>query len=227
VLQVNVAMPEILLDDAGREFRSAVRKRPARGRVEATLDGLAGDGSTHPSHGGPQMKVHAFASEHYPWFSARAGRPLVPPVFGENLTMHGWVEEDVRVGDVVRAGTALLRVTQPTVRCDTLGRSIGVPRLLEWIEERMATGWYLRVVEPGVVGAGDPWELVERGREDLTVARLNRALLREAGDAALMRALAEDDALTAEWRSSLARRAARHAREPAAGASTSATRAEP
>jgi MOSC domain-containing protein YiiM len=83
------------------------------------------------------------------------------------------------------------------------------------------------VVEPGVVGAGDPWELVERGREDLTVARLNRALLREAGDAALMRALAEDDALTAEWRSSLARRAARHAREPAAGASTSATRAEP
>ena len=40
----------------------------------------------------------------------------------ENLTLSGYGEEEARAGDVLRVGGAVLRVTQPTERCGTIGR---------------------------------------------------------------------------------------------------------
>lgn len=209
VVQVNVAKTETFLDPEGREMTSAVRKRPSSDRVRVTATGLDGDGSTHPTHGGPSMPVHAFPAAHYPWFEARAGRRIAAPIFGENLTIGGCTEDDVRVGDVVRVGTSVLQVTQPTVRCSTLGRSAGLPSLLDWIQESLFTGWYLRVLEPGAVGPGDGWELVRAGNADWTIARLNRAMHREIHDAAQVRLLQDVAEISPEWKASLLRRQAR------------------
>lgn len=207
--RVCVGRVETFRDLDGREMTSAVRKRPVEEPVAITADGFGDDASAHPTHHGPNMWVHAFPAAHYAWFEARAGRRIPVPAFGENLSMTGCDEETVRVGDVVRAGTALLQVTQPTVRCSTLGRAAGLPLLLDWIEESLFTGWYYRILEPGTVAAGDRWERVRAGDDRWTIARLNRALLRELGDAAQVEELLASPDLMPEWKGSLSRRAAR------------------
>jgi MOSC domain-containing protein YiiM len=41
----------------------------------------------------------------------------------------------------------------------------------------MRTGWYLRVVAPGVVAAGDAWRLQERPCPTVSVHDVNRCIL--------------------------------------------------
>lgn len=203
----------------GNPMTSAVRKRPADGPVRCAPEGLEGDGVAYPSHGGPWGALHVFPWDHYPWFEARAGRPLPPPVFGENLTVCGWTERDARVGDRVRIGTAVLRVTQPTKRCNTMGRSLGIPAFLSWIQEELRTGWYLAVEEPGVIAPGDAVETLERGPEDLGIDALNDAMFRTIDDEDRVNALLARDEVSPPWRRSLVKvfRGA-HGRDPAGAA---------
>ncbi|MHC4821618.1 MAG: MOSC domain-containing protein, partial [Planctomycetota bacterium] len=151
---LSIGREQTFTADDGREMTSAIRKVPQEGAVRLTLEGFDGDGTSHPAHGGPSMRVHAFRHEHYAFFEERAGRSLPPPVFGENLTLSGYGEEEARAGDVLRIGKAVLRVTQPTERCGTIGRSAGVSGMLDWIQESLHTGFYLSVVEEGDVAAG-------------------------------------------------------------------------
>ena len=48
-------------------------------------------------------------------------------VFGENLTIEGLLEENVRIGDRLRVGSAEFVVTQPRMPCFKLGIRFGRP----------------------------------------------------------------------------------------------------
>ena len=61
ILQVNVGRPDKIVDAAGREFTSAVRKRPVSGRVAVTEAGLAGDGSASLK---PNTRYHISRMNH-------------------------------------------------------------------------------------------------------------------------------------------------------------------
>ena len=62
-------------------------------------------------HGGPDKAVYAYPVQHYAHWRAALGRDLSPfGYFGENLTIEGPDEAEVLIGDVVRAGAALLEV---------------------------------------------------------------------------------------------------------------------
>lgn len=205
VRSVHVGLPETFACPAGGTMRSAVRKLAVDGPVEVTATGLAGDGVSDPSHGG-DVHLHVFPHDHYAWFEERAGRPLRVPTFGENLALAGLDETDVRVGDVVRVGTATFVVAQPTIRCGTLGRAAGLPRLLEWIQERLFTGFYLRVATPGSLEAGDDWAVLRRGPAELTISRLNHAMFREPLTDASVAALTARPEIAEPWKASLRRK---------------------
>jgi MOSC domain-containing protein YiiM len=64
-------------------------------------------------------------------------------------------EEAVRLGDRFRIGTALLEVTQPRQPCFKLAAHVGRPDFPKLFARSGRSGWYLRVVEEGDVGAGD------------------------------------------------------------------------
>jgi MOSC domain-containing protein YiiM len=203
IRSLNRGVAETFTAPDGKSMTSAVRKRPVDGPVRCGIDGLEGDGVSHPSHGGPWGALHAFPWDHYPWFEGRAGRALPPPAFGENLTVCAWTEKDVRIGDRVRIGTALARVTAPTKRCDTMGRSLGIPSLLDWIQDELRTGWYLAVEEAGTMERGDAIVPVDRGPEGLTVAALNDAMFRTIEDEERVELLLRQELISPPWRRSL------------------------
>jgi MOSC domain-containing protein YiiM len=111
----------------GRPLTSAIRKSPA---VDGFLEtgGFRGDASAEADHHTADKAVHLFAAENYELVEARLGLALPRPTFGENLTATGMREEDVYVGDQFQVGGAVICVTQPTERCKTIGRSLGIPR---------------------------------------------------------------------------------------------------
>ena len=139
-------------------------KRPVSGGFITPL-GLEGDAHAHPSiHGGPQKAVLLIASEVVDELKAR-GYPIFYGALGENLTTRGVGVRDLRIGDQIRAGGAILEITQPRGPCTALhiyGESLkdeiydARVRARDPASSRWGmSGFYARVLEPGPVVPGD------------------------------------------------------------------------
>lgn len=156
IVSVNVgAVREIVY--RGRPRTTAIWKQPAAGRLSVLTEQVSGDHQADLSvHGGPAKAVYSYAAEDYAWWSEELGERLGPGTFGENLTTAGIDLNDLRIGQQVRAGTALLEVTRPRFPCWKLGFRMGTQKFPRRFLEAARAGTYFAVVEQGDVGAGDP-----------------------------------------------------------------------
>ena len=160
-----------------RPNRSGIDKRPVSGRVAVGPLGLDGDVQVNRRyHGGEGQAVYAYAQEDADWWQAELGRELPPGRFGENLRTTGLDLTGALVGERWRLGTALVEVTCPRIPCANFERFWGVPQLVRRFTARGTTGAYLRVLEPGDVGAGDDVEVVLRPDRSVPLGDVFRAL---------------------------------------------------
>ncbi|MFM2043550.1 MAG: hypothetical protein RLY86_2126 [Pseudomonadota bacterium] len=203
ILSVNIGRVTLRASSRGAEKPTGIGKQPAVGPVRIGRLGLDGDESAYRARDQGDTAVHIFCAESYAAFSAQAGRPIPIPSFGENLTVQGYTEQEARVGDVVRVGTGLLRVNQPVVRCSWPTVQSGEPRLTRWATKALTTGFYLDVVEEGVVQAGDRLEIVSRGPEGWTIAALNAILHAKPPDSAAAAAALALAELAERWKADL------------------------
>jgi len=152
---------------------------------------LEGDQQSDLSvHGGVDKAVYAYPSEHYQYWRRELPQTDLPwGVFGENLTIEGLLEENVRIGDHLRVGSAEFVVTQPRMPCFKLGIRFGRPDIMKRFLRSGRTGFYFAVLLEGEVGAGDSIELMAQAEGGLTVADVvnlytvdaeNQELLRRA-----------------------------------------------
>jgi len=139
-------------------------KRPVPGGFCTAL-GIEGDLHAHPQiHGGPRKALLLIAAEVVEELQS-TGYPVFFGAMGENLTMRGIDVRRLRIGDRLRAGGALLEITQPRGPCsaldiygETLGRVIYDQRVkaLDPASPRWGmSGFYASVVEPGPIGPSD------------------------------------------------------------------------
>jgi MOSC domain-containing protein YiiM len=183
----------------GRPLRTGIRKSAvADGFLDA--DGFRGDASAEPDHHTADKAVHLFADEAYALVEVRLDVTLPRPTFGENLTATGIGEELVCVGDRFRVGKAVIRVTQPTERCRTIGRSAGLPKMLKALHELEVCGFYAGVVEPGRIAVGDPVVLCDRPQPGWSIERLHRLMFRGLADDRLVAQAMAIEHLSAEWK---------------------------
>ncbi|WP_067793564.1 MOSC domain-containing protein [Actinomadura formosensis] len=174
----------------GRTIRSAFAKKPIDAPVMVTALGLAGDEQgDRVKHGGPDKAVCVFPSEHYRHYERLLGRRLDRPAFGENLTTSGLDEHEVCIGDVLRAGGAVLQVSLPRNPCYRLAARYGAGELPLWFERCGRTGFYTRVLQEGRVRAGDRIDLIDRLHPSATLAEANRLMHHDKRDLPAIRAL--------------------------------------
>ena len=207
-VQVGRAAP---LPWRGATVPSGIVKRPVSGRIALAADGLAGDEQADLSvHGGPDKAVYAYPQEHMPGWEELLGKALGPGAVGENLSLRGLLEDDVRIGDVFTAGTATLQVSQPRGPCFKFAALHDRRELPAVMARQGNAGWYFRVLQTGAIGAGDALALVARGSE-VTVAEVLRVTYRDrrdgttgsaGGDAAIARVMAVPE-LAPQWRAQL------------------------
>jgi len=144
-------------------------KRPIGEGMISPL-GIEGDRQAHPGiHGGPLQAILIVAAEVVDSLIER-GYPLFYGAMGENLTVRGIAIRDLRIGDQLRAGGAILEITRPRGPCsalDVYGESLKLDVYDALVKQRDPSsprwgmsGLYASVVRPGPVRAGDPVSLV-------------------------------------------------------------------
>ncbi|CAO3426363.1 MOSC domain-containing protein [Azospirillum endophyticum] len=189
---------------------SAIDKRRVDEAVAIGTLGIAGDEQgDRRNHGGPDKAVHHYPFDHYAAW--RGDLPSPAPLlesagaFGENLSTMGLTEEMVCIGDVFRVGTAILQVSQGRQPCWKLNHRFGVKDMARRVQSTGRTGWYYRVLEPGIAAAGDDIALIERPLPDWPLSRILRAFYHDTGDLPTLAGIAELEPLATGWRT-LARR---------------------
>ncbi len=178
LVSVQVGQPA-RMEFRGKVWESAIGKRPVVGRVWLDAANLAGDRQHNLKyHGGPDKAVCCFCAEHYPLLQQEfdLDERFAYGAFGENFTVSGLLESDVCIGDVYTVGGARVQVSQPRQPCVNVARKWERRALPKRMETLGYTGYYLRVLEEGEVGAGDAVSLMERPHPDLSVHRINRAM---------------------------------------------------
>ena len=173
-----IGQPQLLTDGRGT-WRSAIFRTPTAAPVALGERGLAGDQvADTDNHGSRDQAVCCHPLAHYDYWNAvyaevLGERRLGPGSVGENWTLSGVTEDEACVGDLYAAGTAQVQISAPRYPCSKQERKVQLPGFRQRTVETLRTGWYLRVLAPGMVQAGDELQLVERPQPDLTVQRVN------------------------------------------------------
>jgi len=209
LLSVNVGLP-VTVPYGSKEVATGIFKQPADGVVAVTRTGIRGDGQADlVNHGGPDKAVCVYSYVHRPHWEAAWGKQMAYAAFGENFSVSDIRETEVCIGDVIRAGSALFQVSQARLPCFKLALKHGLPELPQQVQQTGYTGFYLRVLEEGVVRAGDELTLVSRPAGRMTVAESARIMLfgkQELAASERLRAIPE---LAESWKESLAERVAK------------------
>ena len=185
------------LDWAGRSGCTAIDKRPRSGPVIIGRLGAGDDEQMDKHHhGGPHQAVYAYAREDLDWWTEQLGRELPNGVFGENITSGGLDISAALIGETWQLGTAVVQIASVRIPCGTFAGWMGERAWVKRFAAAGRPGAYLRVLEEGVAGTGDPIEFLSRPPDSVTVAGAMRAYY---GDTDLMRQLLHAPGLDPGW----------------------------
>ena len=208
IISVNVGLPREVVWK-GITVRTAIFKKPVAGPVAIRQLNLAGDQQADLTvHGGPDKAVYAYPVEHYEYW--RKQLPDVSfswGVFGENLTTEGLSEDTLCIGDLVRAGSAILQVTQPRMPCYKLELRFNRDDMIKRFLVSGRSGFYFSVIEPGDVGVGSQVEVLDRDTNNVTISDILRLYLGQTPDPELLRRMANVTSLPENWKTQLQLRA--------------------
>ena len=171
---------------------TGIFKTPVAGPVQITPLGLAGDAIIDArNHGGVDQAVYLYTRPDYDWWVAQTGGELVAGTFGENLTLSELESASVCVGDRFTIGEVLLEVTAPRIPCRVLAARMGEPGFVKRFRAAERPGIYCRVLNPGLVQAGQAVEYIPGSGERISLLEMFRdAYLPSLSEARLRRYLA-------------------------------------
>jgi MOSC domain-containing protein YiiM len=194
-ISTGLAAP-LLVPAAGgthEQVMSGIRKSPVSTlddprRIEVEGLGFVGDEQADLTvHGGRSKAVYAYPIEHYAtWQTIREqatkiDEPLAPGFMGENLTIEGLLENRVWIGDVLvleraepnDAPAVRLRIDGPRYPCFKFNARMGFRHASKMMVQSAFCGFYLEVLQTGMVAAGDTFSVIPGARE-VTIEQLFR-----------------------------------------------------
>lgn len=205
VVSVNVGAPRPV-EYRGRTIKTGIWKNPVEGAIHAGEFNLDGDGQADLRfHGGQHKAVYAYPVEHYTYWESVIDRQAMPfGQFGENLTTAGLEESGVRIGDRLRIGNAVLQVSEPRVPCYKLAMRMGAgDDFSQKFLHSGRVGFYLRVLTPGHLAAGDPIERIQCDIDAPSIEEFVRVTLSGKRTIDELRSVAMAPDLSEGWRATI------------------------
>jgi MOSC domain-containing protein YiiM len=201
LISLQVGVPRTVTRD-GQEVSTGIYKAQVAKRVQLHWLNLDGDRQADLSvHGGQDKAVYAYPSEHYPyWKKELGGMNLTWGDFGENFTTKGLLEDTVCIGDRFTIGGAEVVVTQPRLPCFKLNWKFDNDLLAKIFLASRRTGFYLRVLREGEVGAGDKIVRIHHDENRVSISDCLRIHLREPVPSDLIHRALRVEYLSAAWR---------------------------
>src|SRR6266576_1878805 len=201
LLSVNVGLPREV-EWNGRMIRSSIFKSSVAGRVRVTKLNLDGDQQSDLSvHGGVDKAVYVYPSEHYSWWRTQLPDADLPwGAFGENFSSSGILEDQIKIGDRVRIGSAEFMVTQPRMPCFKLGIRFNRRDMVKRFLQSNRSGFYLSVVREGEIENGNTIEFTEKQESGITITDIVKLYTVDSQNQELLRRATEVPALPQSWK---------------------------
>ncbi|MEQ6375672.1 MOSC domain-containing protein [Bacillaceae bacterium S4-13-56] len=202
IQSIFIGKPQTFISKQGKEIHTAFRKNPVEQNIFLGKLNFEGDLQADlEHHGGPDKAVCVYPFDHYSYWEKVYGRSFSLGAFGENITVQHLTENEVSIGDVFSLGEAVVQVVQPRQPCYKIAASHGLRDFPDKIVKTGYSGYYLRVLQEGLVSAHDSLVLKEKG--SVTVANVNRLLYHEKKDTHLLQMVLDEPALAEGLRKSL------------------------
>ena len=186
----------------GKSVRTSIWKYPVQGRVRVSTLNLDGDQQSDLSvHGGVDKAVYLYPGEHYSYWRTQLPDVDLPlGAFGENFTTEGILEDEIRIGDRIRVGSAEFMVTQPRMPCYKLGIRFDRRDMVKRFLESKRTGFYLAVLREGEVEKGDAIAFTEKQESGVTITDIVNLYSTDSQNQGLLRRATELPALPQSWK---------------------------
>ena len=167
---------------------SAIRKTSIsnlenNSKIQIGKLGIQGDEQADLNvHGGLEKAIYVYPSEHYAFWNELLTRETKKPTtlqhgaLGENFTIEGLQETEVFVGDKLEIGELEFVVTKLREPCFKFNAALGYKGAAKAMVQSGYSGWYLRVVQAGVISAGAKIRLIP-GSRSTSIAQQNQNLL--------------------------------------------------
>lgn len=201
LLSLNVGLPREVTWN-GKTVSTGFFKSPVEGPVALRRHNLEGDGQADLRvHGGPTKAVYVYPGQHYDYWRDELRDPEIAwGAFGENFTVEGMDEATVCIGDEFSVGSTRVVVTEPRMPCFKLAIRFDRADILKLFLKSQRSGFYLGVVEEGLVQAGDEIVRMAEHPARLSIADVIHIYTTEKPDETLLRTAISVVALPEKWR---------------------------
>ncbi|MBO0592151.1 MOSC domain-containing protein [Cellulophaga sp. E16_2] len=181
----------------GKEEQTGIYKYPTSEAIQLLNEDVANDTVIdRKHHGGVNKACYLYSADQYPYW-----KNLYPNLgwdwgmFGENLTIEGLDESELRIGDTYKLGTALVQITQPREPCYKLGIRFNDSKIIKQFVTHNYPGTYVKVLETGTVTTGDDMILISQSKNSLTINQYYQFLFAKTKDPEVIQLILSNDTL--------------------------------
>ncbi|MCA0960478.1 MOSC domain-containing protein [Muricauda ruestringensis] len=204
IISTNLGNPTKIVWN-GKETTTGIYKFPVDQPILLESTDVKGDSVIdRKHHGGIYKAAYLFSADRYAyWKEKYPDLEWNWGMFGENLTIQGLDESQIRIGSIYRLGTALVQITQPREPCYKLGIRFKDQNMIKQFIDQGFPGTYVRVLENGTVKTGDSMELSKASETPLTVQEFYKLLYAKTKDSDVLRLALQNEAIPKSKREKL------------------------
>jgi MOSC domain-containing protein YiiM len=186
-----------------KEIATGIYKIPIKEEVYVSKIQIGGDQQADlVNHGGKDQAICAYPIEHLEHWEKNLKQAFGVGGFGENFTLQGLDEENAHIGDTFEVGDVIIQISQPRRPCYKLGNRYRLEDLPLQVQSTGFTGFYFRVLKEGFIKPGQNLSLLERKKDNPTIAFVNNILYHDEDNLTALQQLAEVEELSERWRNS-------------------------
>ena len=179
ILIIKVGQVQQLTFADGSIYESAIRKQPVDTVNIHALGVEDNDVGLKAHHGGVDKALFFMSEDSFLALNALLDENFSyqgTAIYGENFVVSELNEDSVCVGDRFQIGTGVVEVSQPRKPCERLSKNTENQNTQQTVYRSGWSGWYVRVVQAGVIHKGDKLHLLSRPHPEFTIRHLNRLL---------------------------------------------------
>lgn len=200
IISTNIGKP-ITFEWNGKKEQTGIFKYPTDNSLFLSKNDVKNDTVIDRiHHGGINKAVYLFSADYYEYW-----KKIYPQLawdwgmFGENLTVAGLDEYEVRIGDIYKIGEALVQISQPREPCYKLGVRFNDQKIIKQFVEHNHPGTYAKILEEGHVKTGNEIILVQQSSNSLTVQQFYALMFSKVKDQKILQ-LFMDNAVVPQYK---------------------------
>ncbi len=198
VISTNIGKPTTF-EWNGKEEQTGIFKYPTEEALFLRKNDVKNDTIINRiNHGGTHKACYLFSSDYYPYWKEKYPKHIWDwGMFGENLTVEGLDESNIRVGNIYKLGTALVQISQPREPCYKLGVRFGTQEILKEFITHEHPGTYVKILKEGFVKTGDELILTKESQNTLTSQQFYQLMFVKDKPQDLLKLFMENEAVPA------------------------------